>query len=239
MSKDSELIFVPLGGSGEIGMNLNLYAIGPAHKRQWIMIDCGVTFAGDDTPGIDLITPDPTYIIDEITQGGGELVALVLTHGHEDHIGAVASLWPQFKCPIYTTAFTAGLVSRKFAEAEIINAPLNIIEMGARLKLGPFDIELVTLTHSIPEPNGVIIRTEFGTLLHTGDWKIDKSPSLGPKTDGGKLAALADEGVLAMICDSTNVLTPGESGSESDVRENLIDLISRQTGKIAVTHFCV
>ena len=237
MSKDDELIFLPLGGSGEIGMNMNLYAVGPAHKRQWIMVDCGVTFAGLQTPGIDLITPDPEYLLDDVERGGGKLHGLMLTHGHEDHIGAVATLWPYLKCPIYASAFTAGLVERKFAEADIIDPPINVIDMGARFTLGPFDLEYVTLTHSIPEPSGVIIRTGHGTLLHTGDWKIDKTPSLGPVTDNNKLVELSKEGVLAMICDSTNVLTAGESGSESVVQKNLIDLISRLEGKVAVTTF--
>jgi ribonuclease J len=237
MSKDDELIFLPLGGSGEIGMNMNLYAVGPAHKRQWIMVDCGVTFAGLQTPGIDLITPDPEYLLDDVERGGGKLHGLLLTHGHEDHIGAVATLWPYLKCPIYASAFTAGLVERKFAEADVIDPPINVIDMGARFNLGPFDLEYVTLTHSVPEPSGVIIRTDHGTLLHTGDWKIDKTPSLGPVTDNNKLVELSKEGVLAMICDSTNVLTAGESGSESVVQKNLIDLISRLEGKVAVTTF--
>ena len=237
MADSNELVFLPLGGSGEIGMNMNLYGLGPAHKRQWIMIDCGVTFADETIPGVDLITPDPAYIIDDIRQGGGALLGLLLTHGHEDHIGAVALLWPQLNCPIYATRFTAGLVQRKFAEKGIIDPPMTILDMGDELELGPFDMRFVTLTHSIPEPSGIIIKTEFGTLLHTGDWKIDTDPTLGPVTDDGTLTRIGDEGVLAMICDSTNVLSSGSSGSESGVRENLIELIGKQKGRVAVTTF--
>lgn len=237
MAERSELIFLPLGGSGEIGMNMNLYAVGPAHKRQWIMIDCGVTFADERDPGIELICPDPDYIVDEFTRGGGELLGLLLTHGHEDHIGAVALLWPRLKCPIYATRFTAGLVARKFAEKGIINPPMTVLDMGDSLELGPFDMQFVTLTHSIPEPSGIIIRTEFGTVLHTGDWKIDTDPTLGPVTDHETLTRIGNDGVLAMICDSTNVLSTGESGSEMGVRENLIELIGKQKGRVAVTTF--
>ena len=237
MSSDSELVFLPLGGSGEIGMNMNLFGVGRPDARRWLMIDCGVTFGDLRTPGIELICPDPGYLLDDIGQGGGTLEGLVLTHGHEDHIGAVALLWPLLECPIYTTKFTAALVSRKFAEKGILFPTIQIMEMGERFEIGPFDLEFVTLTHSIPEPNGVILRTEHGTVLHTGDWKIDRTPSLGPVTDDRKLTSLREEGVLAMVCDSTNVLTEGESGSESDVRKELAGLISRQKGRVVVTTF--
>ncbi|MEE9330577.1 MAG: ribonuclease J [Parvularculaceae bacterium] len=236
MTSDNDLIFLPLGGSGEIGMNMNLYGLGPAHARRWIMIDCGVTFGDHTSPGIDLITPDPAFILDEIT-GAAKLDGLILTHGHEDHIGAVATLWPFLKCPIYATAFTAALVERKFQEKGIIGYPMNIIEMGSRHEVGLFDFEMVTLTHSIPEPSGVILRTPHGTVLHTGDWKIDPDPSLGPLTDSAKLRALGDDGVIAMVCDSTNVLSAGESGSEARVRDSLIELIGKQKGRVAVTTF--
>ncbi|MEO0878710.1 MAG: ribonuclease J [Pseudomonadota bacterium] len=231
MAKDA-FVFLPLGGSGEIGMNMNLYGLGGGVGRQWIMIDCGVTFGDLSTPGIDLICPDPTYILDHKEN----LLALLLTHGHEDHIGAVALLAPMLGCPIYATPFTAELVRRKFAERDI-DIKINVIDMGARFSVGPFDLEYVTLTHSIPEPNGVVIRSPHGAVLHTGDWKIDKNPSLGPHTDDATLKKLGDEGVLAMICDSTNVLSPGESGSESDVRENLARVIGAQEGRVAVTTF--
>lgn len=231
MARD-ELVFLPLGGSGEIGMNMNLYGFGPARARKWIMIDCGVLFGDLSTPGVDLICPDPAYILERKKN----LLALILTHGHEDHIGAVALLAPQFDCPVYATPFTAALVRRKFEEYGGA-VDLRVIDISARFDIGPFDIEFVTLTHSIPEPNGVIIRTPLGTVLHTGDWKIDPEPTLGPKTDDRALRAIGDDGVLVMVCDSTNVLTKGESGSESRVRESLTKLIAEQKGRVAVTTF--
>lgn len=231
MAKE-EFVFLPLGGSGEIGMNMNLYGFGRPNARQWIMIDCGVTFGDLTTPGVDLICPDPTYILDRKK----DLLALILTHGHEDHIGAVALLAPQFGCPVYATPFTAALVRRKLDEADA-KIDLRVIDMSARFEIGPFDIEFVTLTHSIPEPNGVIIRTALGTTLHTGDWKIDPTPSLGPVTDSETLRRIGDDGVDVMVCDSTNVLSKGESGSESAVRESLTALIAAQKGRVAVTTF--
>lgn len=231
-----ELVFVPLGGSGEIGMNLNLYGFGKPGERKWIMIDCGVTFAGDDLPGIDLITPDIDYLLDDLDQGS-EFLGLVLTHGHEDHIGAVAHLWPSFEGPIFATPFTAELVRRKFLDVGIDDAPINIKELGSRFSLGPFDLSYITLTHSIPEPNAVAIRTPLGILLHTGDFKIDPAPVLGERTDRKTLEALGREGVLAMICDSTNVFSEGSSGSESTVAETLNQIIAEQPGRVAVTTF--
>ncbi len=231
MAKE-ELVFLPLGGSGEIGMNMNLYGFGPPTARKWIMIDCGVMFGDLSTPGVDVICPDPTFILEE----RDNLLALILTHGHEDHIGAVGLLAPDFKCPVYATAFTAKLVESKLEERGV-SLDMRVIDLGARLKIGPFDIEFVTLTHSIPEPNGVIIRTPLGTVLHTGDWKIDPEPTLGPVTDTPRLKAIGDEGVLVMVCDSTNVLSSGESGSEMRVKESLIKLIAAQEGRVAVTTF--
>lgn len=228
----NELVFLPLGGSGEIGMNMNLYGYGPARSRRWIMIDCGVLFGDPSTPGIDLICPDPAYILER----KNNLDALILTHGHEDHIGAVALLAPQFDCPVYATPFTAALVRRKLDEYGK-SLDLRVVDISARFEVGPFDLEFVTLTHSIPEPNGVIIRTGLGTVLHTGDWKIDPEPTLGPATDDKTLRALGDEGLLAMVCDSTNVLSAGESGSESRVRESLTKLIARQKNRVVVTTF--
>jgi len=228
-----ELVFLPLGGSGEIGMNMNLYGFGTEANRQWVMIDCGVMFGDLTTPGIELICPDPSYILEEKEA----LHGLLLTHGHEDHIGAVALLAPQLGCPIYATPFTAALVARKLEEYGESQVELNVIEMNARFQLGPFDIEYVTLTHSIPEPSGVILRTELGNVLHTGDWKIDSSPTLGPLTDSDAIRKLGDDGLLAMVCDSTNVLSSGESGSESAVRQSLIKLIAEQEGRVAVTTF--
>jgi len=228
-----ELVFLPLGGSGEIGMNMNLYGFGTPANRQWIMIDCGVMFGDLATPGVDLICPDPTYILEE-REG---LHGLLLTHGHEDHIGAVALIAPKLGCPIYATPFTAALVRRKLDEYGIANAPLRVIDMNSKLSLGPFDLEYVTLTHSIPEPSAIVIRTELGTVLHTGDWKIDPAPTLGPTADEDAIKKLGDDGLLAMVCDSTNVFSKGESGSESKVRKNLVELISQQQGRVAVTTF--
>ncbi len=228
-----ELVFLPLGGSGEIGMNMNLYGFGSAANRQWIMIDCGVMFGDLSTPGIDLICPDPSYILEEKEA----LHGLLLTHGHEDHIGAVALLAPKLGCPVYATPFTAALVQRKLEEAGEDGVELNVIDMNSRFTLGPFDIEYLTLTHSIPEPSGIILRTELGTVLHTGDWKIDATPSLGPVTDSHTIKSLGQDGLLAMVCDSTNVLSAGTSGSESDVRTSLTKLIAEQEGRVAVTTF--
>ncbi|MBY0422232.1 MAG: ribonuclease J, partial [Parvularculaceae bacterium] len=227
-----ELVFLPLGGSGEIGMNMNLYGFGRPNNRKWIIIDCGVTFGDASTPGIDLICPDPAYILERKKN----LLGLVLTHGHEDHIGAVAEIAPMLECPVYATPFTAALVRRKLEEAgRKIN--MRIIPLSARFELGPFDLEFITLTHSIPEPNAVAVRTPLGLVLHTGDWKIDRTPTLGPKTDSVALTRIGDEGVLAMVCDSTNVFSKGESGSEADVKARLVDLIAAQTGRVAVTTF--
>lgn len=230
---ESELVFLPLGGSGEIGMNMNLYGLGPADRRDWIMIDCGVMFGDLSTPGVDLITPDPAYILEQKDR----LHALLLTHGHEDHIGAVALIAPLLECPVYATPFTAALVQRKLEEYGADTVDLRVIDMEARFKVGPFDIEYLTLTHSIPEPSGVVLRTAFGAVLHTGDWKIDTAPTLGPEVDAAALTALGDAGLLAMVCDSTNVFSAGESGSESGVRDSLTKLIADQPGQVAVTTF--
>ena len=227
-----ELVFLPLGGSGEIGMNMNLYGVGTPANRQWIMIDCGVMFGDLSTPGVDLICPDPTYILEEKEA----LHGLLLTHGHEDHIGAVALIAPMLGCPVFATPFTAALVRRKLEEYEE-QVDLRVIDMNARFEIGPFDVEYVTLTHSIPEPSGVVLRTELGTVLHTGEWKIDANPTLGPMTDVKAIKRVGDEGLLAMVCDSTNVLSAGESGSEGAVRTSLTKLIEAQEGRVAVTTF--
>ena len=228
------VFFLPLGGSDEIGMNLNLYGYGPEKKRKWIIVDCGVTFGDLTTPGVDLIMPDPRFI----EERKDDLVAMVLTHAHEDHMGAVAQLWEKLRCPVYATPFTAWLVRDRLKEAGLLDeVELHEIDLNARFKLGPFDLQLVTLTHSIPEPNGIAIRTPAGVVLHTGDWKIDPDPLIGEKTDVSALEELGAEGVLAMVCDSTNVFSKGESGSEADVREALIQVVAEQKGKVAIAAF--
>jgi len=229
-----ELIFVPLGGAGEIGMNLNLYGYGPENKRQWIMVDLGVMFGGDDTPGIDVILPDPAFI----EEHRRNLLGIVLTHAHEDHIGAVGHLWSRFKVPVYATPFTAALVRGKLEEADILEeVPLHVVPLGGALKLGPFELEFIDITHSIPEPNCIVIRTPLGNVMHTGDWKIDPTPVVGRKTDIAALKRVGDEGILATVCDSTNVFVPGRSGSEADVAKNLERIIASRQGRIAVSAF--
>lgn len=231
---DDELVFLPLGGSGEIGMNLNAYGYGPPDARQWIIVDIGVTFGNESTPGIELILPDPSYLEDE----RDNIIAIVLTHAHEDHIGALGWLWPRLKAPVYATPFTAALVREKLRERGLLEKiPLTEIPLKGQLTLGPFDIDFVTLTHSIPEPNGLAIRTPLGLIWHTGDWKIDPDPLIGETTDEAKLRAMADEGVLAMVCDSTNVFVEGTAGSEADVRVKLTEIIKQQRGRVAVTAF--
>jgi ribonuclease J len=224
------LYFVPLGGSGEIGMNLNLYA----YRGQWLMLDCGVTFGDDAQAGVDVVMPDPAFIVER----KDKLLGIVATHAHEDHIGAIPYLWPQLQCPIWATPFTASLLKAKMAEAGLADrAQITIVPMSGRFSIGPFDLELITLTHSIPEPNAVAIRTPVGTVMHTGDWKLDPDPLIGDVTDEAALIRIGDEGVLAMIGDSTNALKEGTSGSEAELRESLTDLIGRYQGRVAVACF--
>ena len=230
----NELIFCPLGGSGEIGMNMNLYAYGKPGSQKWIIVDVGVTFADDSLPGIDLIYPDPGFIVDK----KNDLLGIVLTHAHEDHIGAITYVWKRLKCKIYATPFTASLVTEKFKEKKIDIIPfLQIVQLNGTVNLDPFKIDFVTLTHSIIEPNGLKITTPAGTIFHTGDWKVDPNPLVGKKIDEEKLKKIGDEGVLAMVCDSTNVFSIGKAGSESDVRKNLLNVMSRQKNRILVTSF--
>ncbi len=231
---DDELVFLPLGGSNEIGMNFNLYGYGPADDRKWIVVDLGVTFGDQTTPGVEIIMPDPIFI----EEYADDILGIVLTHAHEDHIGAVAWLWPRLKAPCYATPFTAFLLREKLRDAGILDdVPLTEIPLGGTLTLGPFEMELITLTHSIPEPNGVAIRTPLGTILHTGDWKIDPDPLLGSPTDIDAIKRLGDEGVLAMVCDSTNVFVDGHAGSEAEVRVALGALVGSLKGKVAVACF--
>ena len=224
------LYFVPLGGSGEIGMNLNLYG----YRGQWLMLDCGVTFGEEEHAGVDVIMPDPAFIVERKDR----LLGIVATHAHEDHIGAIPYLWPQLQCPIWATPFTASLLRAKLDEAGLGGkAPITVVPMSGRFTIGPFDLELVTLTHSIPEPNAVAIRTPVGTVLHTGDWKLDPDPLVGDVTDEAALVRIGDEGVIAMVGDSTNALVDGHSGSEAELREALTELIGRYTGRVAVACF--
>ena len=233
MSKE-EFLFCPLGGSGEIGMNLNLYAFGKEDNHKWIAVDMGVTFADDSIPGIDLIYPDPGFLIEKKK----ELLGIILTHAHEDHIGSVALIWPELKCKIYATPFTAALIKEKFREKKIdITHYLQIVQLNGKIKLEEFEIEFITLTHSILEPNGLSIKTPSGIVLHTGDWKCDPTTLIGEKVDEKKLKELGNQNVLAMICDSTNVFNEGRAGSESDVRSSLLNIISGLKKKIIVTTF--
>ncbi len=232
--KKEEFIFCPLGGSGEIGMNMNLFSYGNIENKKWIIVDIGVTFADDTIPGIDLIYPDPGFIVEK----KNDLLGLVLTHAHEDHIGAIAHIWPKLLCNIYATPFTSVLIKEKFKEKKIdIGNKLKIVELNGNVQLGPFKIEFVTLTHSILEPNGLSIETPSGTVLHTGDWKCDPNPLIGETINEKKLKHIGDKGVLAMICDSTNVFSPGRAGSELDVRKSLLEIIRNLKKRVVVTSF--
>ena len=229
-----ELIFCPLGGSGEIGMNMNLFAYGKPDNQKWIIVDIGVTFADDSVPGIDLIYPDPGFIIDKKQ----DLLGIILTHAHEDHIGAIAHIWPKLKCKIYATPFTSVLITEKFKEKKIdISGYLKIVELNSILNLDPFKIEFVTLTHSILEPNGLKIETPVGNILHTGDWKCDPDPLIGENINSKRLKEIGKEGVITMICDSTNVFSAGRAGSELDVRNNMLKVTERLNKRIIITSF--
>ena len=229
-----ELVFAPLGGAGEIGMNLALYGFGDSQRRKWIAVDLGVAFAGDELPGIDLIFPDVRYLVEE----RDNLLGLVLTHAHEDHFGALIDLWPRLNVPVYATPFTAALLqAKREGEPRAPEIPVNIVPLDGRLGLGPFAVEFVSMAHSIPESNGLIIHTPLGAVLHTGDWKIDPTPVIGPPTDETKLRALGNEGCLALIGDSTNAFREGRSPSETDVAKCLGELIRSAPARVAVTTF--
>ena len=228
------MVFVPLGGIGEIGMNLALYGYGPEHDREWIIVDCGVSFAGPEFPGVDLVFPDIRFAIENLKNIRG----MVITHAHEDHYGALLDLWPKLKVPVYATAFTAAmLAAKREGEPGAPKIPVELFSPGERFQIGPFEIEPINVTHSIPEPVALAIRTPAGTLIHTGDWKIDPTPALGAPTDEKRLREIGDEGVLAMICDSTNALREGESPSESAVSASLGDIVKGAKGRVAVTTF--
>jgi ribonuclease J len=226
----SALFFVPLGGTGEIGMNLNLYG----YAGDWLILDCGVTFGDDTQPGLEVVMPDPGFIAERRDR----LLGIVATHAHEDHIGAIPYLWPRLRCPVWATPFTASLLRAKLIEAGLAErVTINTVPMSGRFTIGPFELQLITLTHSIPEPNAVALRTPVGTVLHTGDWKLDPDPLIGPTADETALRRLGDEGVLAMVGDSTNALRPGTSGSEADLRRSLTDLVGRYDARVAVACF--
>lgn len=235
MTRSSDqLVFVPLGGLGEIGMNAALYGFGPEGRRKWILVDCGLSFAGPEVPGVDIVLPDLRYIIEE----RANLLGIVITHAHEDHIGALAALWPSLRAPVYCTQFAAGLLAtRRLGEPGAPKVPINVVAQGGHFTLGPFEIEFVPVAHSIPESCALAIRTPVGLVVHTGDWKIDPTPQVGLPTDEKRLRELGDEGVLALICDSTNVMRDGISPSEADVAAKLKELVASAPGRVAVTTF--
>jgi len=230
MIPGEELLFCALGGSGEIGMNVNLYGC----RGQWIMVDLGLTFADPDYPGIDLILPDLEFIEAEQER----LAGIILTHGHEDHIGALPYLAEELKAPLFATPFTAGLIAGKLEEEGLTGkVKLNIVERGGNVELGPFRVSFVALSHSIPEGNGLLIETPFGNIFHTGDWKIDETPVLGEAPSTEALTRIGDAGVLALVCDSTNVFQDRPSGSEEGVHEGLLAQVMMANGRVLVTTF--
>ncbi len=225
-----ELLFVALGGAGEIGMNLNLYG----HAGKWLMVDLGIAFGDDTMPGIEVVMPDPAFI----EERREDLAGIIITHAHEDHLGAVADLWPRLEAPVYATPFAASVLKRKLRDAGLLDeVPITEIPLGGKFKVGPFELEMITMTHSIPEPNALAVRTKFGTVFHTGDWKIDPEPLLGEVTDEATLQKIGEQGALAMVCDSTNVFVEGEAGSEATIRVNLEKLVKTRHHRVAVTCF--
>ncbi len=226
----NDFAFLPLGGTGEIGMNLNLYRC----NGRWLAVDCGIGFGGSENPEVEIMVPDPAFIVER----RAELLGLVITHAHEDHLGAVAHVWRQLRCPIFATPFAAAVLRRKLGEAQLGNeAKITVVKPGGRFELGAFDLHFMPVTHSVPEAQALVIRTPYGIVLHTGDFKLDANPLVGPPTDEEAFRALGDEGVLAMVCDSTNAMVEGHSGSEADVRTSLAALIRPIRGRVAVTCF--
>lgn len=234
MTSEKELVFVALGGLGEIGMNMALYGYGPEHDRRWLMVDCGVTFAGPDLPGVDVVVPDTSFIEEQ----RGRLEGIVITHAHEDHYGALVHLWPRLQAPLYMTPFTAGLLAAKReSEPGAPEMPVHVVEQGGRIALGPFEVEMVAMSHSIPEPCALAIRTPAGTVVHSGDWKIDPTPGVGKPIDIERLAEIGREGVTALICDSTNAVRDGVSPSEADVAAELANVIRGAKRRVAIATF--
>ncbi|MFK4486388.1 ribonuclease J [Bradyrhizobium sp. USDA 336] len=235
MARPDELVFAPLGGVGEIGMNLSIYGLGNRHQRAWLAVDLGVSFGDEEhLPGINLIMPDISFLEKERKN----LMGLVLTHAHEDHFGAIIDLWPKLKCPIYATRFSAALFEAKCAaERNAPEIPVTVVPSGGRVDIGPFNVEFIPVAHSIPEAHALAIHTDAGIVLHTGDWKIDPTPTLGAATDEKRLRELGEQGVLALIGDSTNAVRDGRSPSEAEVARTIIDLVKSAKGRVAVTTF--
>ena len=234
MTDDRELVFAPLGGLGEVGMNAALYGFGRPRARKWLLVDLGVAFAGEEVPGVDIIMPDVSFI-ERLKK---DLVGIVITHAHEDHIGALAELWPRLGAPVFMTRFAAGLAdARRLSEPGAPKIPIEIFEPGSRRDIGPFNVEFLRVAHSIPESVSLGLRTPAGLVVHTGDWKIDPTPLIGHVTDASRFRELGDEGVLALICDSTNILREGESPSETDVAKSLADIVADAKGRVIVTTF--
>ncbi|RCL01861.1 MAG: MBL fold metallo-hydrolase [Candidatus Tokpelaia sp. JSC188] len=234
VSNDDEFVFLPLGGVGEIGMNLAVYGYGASNDREWLLVDMGVSFATSDLFGADLVLPDIRFLRNE----RHNIHALILTHAHEDHYGAVLDLWPQLKIPVYCTAFTAGLLEiKRKMDFDLYKIPLNIFKAGDRLQIGSFEIEAIAVNHSIPDPVSLAIRTPLGVVLHTGDWKIDKAPTQGALTDEKRFRQIGAEGILALICDSTNAMIDKKSLSEQEISQNLQKIIAKTSGRVAVTTF--
>jgi ribonuclease J len=233
-TENAELVFIPLGGVGEIGMNFALYGYGPAHAREWLVVDVGVTFPEPNHPGVDLILPDTRFIEDKLDR----LRGIVITHAHEDHYGALHDIWPRLQAPVWMTPFGAGLLeAKRQSEQGAPKIPVTVYRAGEKFTVGPFEIEAIPVAHSIPEPMSLAITTPAGTVIHTGDWKIDPAPTLGPKTDEARFRAYGDKGVLALICDSTNALREGDSPSEEEVGASLKTLIEQEKGRVAITTF--
>jgi ribonuclease J len=230
-----ELVFAALGGLGEVGMNVYLYGIGPADNREWLIVDLGITFPeGEDDPGVDVILPDVRFL--EVQKS--QIAGLIITHAHEDHIGAVLELWPRLQCPIYVTPFTAGMLKSKMADyGRGREMPMKVVPLDSRFSAGPFDVELVSVAHSVPETSGLILRTPLGTIYHTADWKIDATPYIGQPAEPARLSALGEEGVLALVCDSTNAMRDGESPSETDVAGSIAAIVAKAPFRVVVTTF--
>ena len=234
MKSNNEVLFCPLGGSGEIGANMNLYGFGQTNNHKWLIVDCGITFAEENIPGVDIIIPDPEFIY----QNKSNCLGIVITHGHEDHIGALTYIWPNLKTNIYATPFTGALIKEKFKEKKInIDDYLKIIKLNGSIDLNPIKINLISLTHSILEPNALLIEYDGKKIFHTGDWKCDLEPMMGDNINEKKLKEIGDQGILAMICDSTNIFTEGRSGSEKDVNESMLRIFEKQKNRIIVTTF--